>query len=53
MKYLVKNLIKIHNFQEYKDQGKHCLHFVKLHAPWTVISNIAMDLNLRGPIQVF
>ena len=38
--------------QEYQDQGKQCLHFVKLHAPWTVISNMAMQLNLRAPIQV-
>jgi len=37
---------------EFADQGKHCLHFVKLHAPWSVISNTAMDLNFRGPIQI-
>ena len=40
------------SLQEYQDQGKQCLHFVKLHAPWTVISNMAMQLNLRAPIQV-
>ena len=43
----------LHNllFQEFTDQGKHCLHFVKLHAPWSVVSTMAMDLNLRAPIQ--
>ena len=45
-------LIMIVSVQEYQDQGKQCLHFVKLHAPWTVISNMAVQLNLRAPIQV-
>ena len=38
--------------KEYQDQGKQCLHFIKIHAPWTVVSSMAMQLNLRAPIQV-
>ena len=50
IEFLLK--LKIFLLQEFTNQGKHCLHFVKLHAPWNVVSNMAMDLNLRAPIQV-
>ena len=28
------------------------LHLVKVHAPWSVISSLAVELNCRAPIQV-
>ena len=39
-------------FQEYIDQAKHHLHFIKIHAPWIVLSRMAEELNLRAPLQV-
>jgi len=37
---------------EYIDQAKHHLHFIKIHAPWLVLCRIAEELNLRAPVQV-
>ena len=34
------------------DSGKTNLHFVRVHAPWTVLCKYAEELNLRAPIQV-
>ena len=28
-------------------------HYIKLHAPWSVLCRLAEELNLRAPLQVF
>ncbi len=33
-------------------RAKNNLHFVKVHAPWSVLCKVAEELNLRAPIQV-
>lgn len=32
--------------------NKKCVHFTKIHAPWSVLCQYAEELNMRAPLQV-
>jgi hypothetical protein len=39
-------------FQEVIEQPRNTIHFIRLHAPWPLLTRYAEELNLRAPIQV-
>ena len=38
--------------QEVTEETNCNIHFIKLHAPWSLLCTYAEELNLRAPLQV-